>query len=124
MPRSDDLEKILGPLEADVVRAVWAAGTAVSVRDVLDRLNDGRRPPLAYTTVMTVMSRLAEKGILRRHPKGRSYLYDAAARDAAEIAVRSVVKDFGDSAVAHFLEEARSDPKILRRLERLLREKQ
>lgn len=124
MPRSDDLEKILGPLEADVVRAVWAAATAVSVRDVLDRLNDGRRPPLAYTTVMTVMSRLAEKGILRRHPEGRSYLYEAAARDAAEIAVRSVVKDFGGSAVAHFLEEARSDPKILRRLERLLREKQ
>jgi hypothetical protein len=52
---------------------------------------------------------------------GRSYRYKAAARDAAEIAVRSVVRDFGDSAIAHFVEEAKADPKILRGL-RLIRE--
>lgn len=122
MAQSDDLEKILGPLEAEVVQAVWAASAPVAVRQVLEKLNRRRSPTLAYTTVMTVMSRLAEKGILRRRAEGRGYLYEAIARDAAEIAVRNVLKEFGDSAVAHFVDEARADPKILRRLERILRE--
>ena len=118
-----DVETVLGPLEADVMGVVWGAGRPVAVREVLERLNDDGRERLAYTTVMTVMARLAEKGILKRHQNGRSFLYEAAAKDAAEIAVRSVVRDFGDSAIAHFVEEARGDPKILRRLEKLFREK-
>ena len=118
------LEKVLGPLEAEVMRAVWKAKTPQSVRDVMDRLNRDRRDPLAYTTVMTVMSRLAEKEILRRTSQGRAYLYEAAVPDAAAIAVRSIVRDFGESAVAQFVDEARADPKLLRRLERLLRERQ
>jgi predicted transcriptional regulator len=117
------LEKVLGPLEAEIMRAVWAAKKPVSVRDVLAAVNRGRRDQLAYTTVMTVMSRLAEKQILRRAPHGRAYLYEAAVPDAAAIAVRSLVRDFGESAVAQFVDEARADPKLLRRLEKLLREK-
>jgi predicted transcriptional regulator len=116
------LEKVLGPLEADVMRAVWRAKTPVSVRDVLASLNKSRRESLAYTTVMTVMSRLAEKEILRRKAQGRAFLYEAAVQDAAAIAVRGLVRDFGESAVAQFVDEARADPKLLRRLERLLRE--
>jgi predicted transcriptional regulator len=116
------IEKVLGPLEAEVMEAVWKAGRPTSVRDVLQAVNEGRKQALAYTTVMTIMSRLAEKGILNRTQHGRSYLYEAAARDAAEIAVKSVVRDFGDSAIAHFVEEARADPKILRRLQKLMRE--
>jgi predicted transcriptional regulator len=116
------LEKVLGPLEADVMRAVWRAKAPVSVRDVFATLNKNRRESLAYTTVMTVMSRLAEKEILRRKAQGRAFLYEAAVPDAAAIAVRSLVRDFGESAVAQFVDEARADPKLLRRLERLLRE--
>jgi predicted transcriptional regulator len=115
------LEKVLGPLEAEVMRAVWRTKSPLSVRDVLVSLNRERRDPLAYTTVMTVMSRLAEKEILRRKAEGRAYVYEAAVTDAAAIAVRSIVRDFGESAVAQFVDEARADPKLLRRLERLLR---
>lgn len=124
MARGDDLEKVVGPLEAEVMRAVWATGTPMTVRDVLDRLNRRRSPRLAYTTIMTVMARLAEKGILERHLEGRGYVYEPTVADAAGIAVRSVVQDFGDAALAHLVEEARADPKILRRLEKLLREDQ
>ena len=116
------IQKVLGPLEADVMHAVWKARRPITVREVLETLNKDRKVPLAYTTVMTIMSRLTEKGILNRTQHGRSYLYEAASRDAAEIAVKSVVKDFGDSAIAHFVEEARADPKILRRLQKLMRE--
>lgn len=115
-----DLEKILGPLEADVLRALWAAERPISVRDVLERLNEGRSKPYAYTTIMTVLSRLAEKGILSRRRRGRGYVYEAAVRDPAEIAVRDVLRDFGQTAVAHFVEEARADPELLARLQRLL----
>ncbi|MGH9187605.1 MAG: BlaI/MecI/CopY family transcriptional regulator [Acidimicrobiales bacterium] len=116
------LRGVLGPLEAEVMRAVWADGGAVSVRDVLGVLNDGRPQPLAYTTVMTVMARLAEKGVLEREHQGRGYVYRALVADSAAIAVRNVMRDFGDIAVAHFVEEARADPKLLRRLTKLLGE--
>jgi predicted transcriptional regulator len=119
---SGDLSLVLGPLEAEVMQAMWASGERMSVRAMLVRLNEGRRPPLAYTTVMTVMARLAEKEILRRELNGRGYVYEAAAPDAASIAVRGVVRDFGDAAIAGFVDEARADPKLRRRLERLLRD--
>ena len=119
---ANELAKVVGPLEAEVLEEMWRAGGALDVRDVLTQLNDGRKPPLAYTTVMTVMARLAEKGILTRRKEGRGYVYEPAVHDAAEIAVRNVVKDFGESAMAHFLAEARADPKLLRRLERLMKE--
>jgi predicted transcriptional regulator len=119
----DGLDKVLGPLEAEVMRAAWAAGRPVTVRDLLVRLNDSRSEPLAYTTVMTVMSRLVEKGIMRRRREGRGYLYEPTVDDAAGIAVHGVMRDFGDSAMAQFVEQARGDPAALRRLERLLDER-
>lgn len=102
------------------MEVVWAARAPVTVREVLARLNDSRRNQLAYTTVMTVMSRLAEKGILTRKQEGRGYVYESTARDPAGIAVRELLRDFGDAAVSEFVDEARADPKLLRRLERLL----
>ena len=106
------------------MRAMWASAGPLSVRAVLERLNDGRRPPLAYTTVMTVMARLADKDILRRTKEGRGYVYEAVVTDTAGIAVRDVIRDFGESALAQFVEQARADPKLARRLERLMKRDQ
>jgi predicted transcriptional regulator len=110
----------LGPLEAEVMEVLWGTRAPLTVREVLDRLNRRRRPPLAYTTVMTVMARLAEKDILRRELDGRGYRYEPAVADAAAIAVREVMRDYGEEAVAQFVDEARADPKLLRRLRRLV----
>lgn len=101
---------------------VWTSGRPVSVRDVIEQLNGDRREQLAYTTVMTVMSRLAEKGALTRAREGRAYRYEAAASDAAGLAVRGVLREHGDAALAHFVEEARADPNALKRLQKLLDE--
>lgn len=120
MEPAAQVEKILGPLEAAVMKVMWATDHAMTVRDVFEQLNRGQPKPLAYTTVMTVMARLAEKGILSRRLVGRSYEYEALLPNAAAIAVRAVIRDFGLAAVDHFVDEARRDPKILRRLERLL----
>jgi predicted transcriptional regulator len=111
-----------GPLESEVMRVVWAADGPVSVREVVEALNAGRAEPLAYTTVMTVMNRLAGKEVLVRSPTGRSFVYEATAPDPAGLAVRSVIRAYGEEAITHFVDEARSDPKALRRLRALLEE--
>lgn len=101
---------------------LWAADGPRSVRHVLETLNDGRRSALAYTTVMTVLSRLAGKGVLVRARAGRGFVYSPVAGDEAGIAVREVVRDYGEAALAHFVEQARADPKLYRRLRRLMGE--
>jgi predicted transcriptional regulator len=117
-----DQRRLLGALEAEVMETLWAGDGARSVRDVLERLNTGRRPPLAYTTVMTVLARLAEKGVLAREQVGRGFVYSPAVDDEAAIAVRGVVRDYGEAALAHFVEHAKADPELYRRLQRLMEE--
>ncbi|HEY1450652.1 MAG TPA: BlaI/MecI/CopY family transcriptional regulator [Solirubrobacteraceae bacterium] len=112
----------LAPLESEVMGVIWEANSPVSVRLVLDTLNGQRNTPLAYTTVMTVMNRLVKKSVLARHGERRRYLYEATAADAAGLAVRDVLRAHGDAAVAHFVDEARADPTVLRRLRALLAE--
>lgn len=72
-PSKKGLRKILGDLEADVMEAIWARGQA-TVHDVHERLTAADRE-LAYTTVMTVMSRLADKGLLEKRKDGVAYVY-------------------------------------------------
>lgn len=86
--RNEPLDAILGPLEQDVMDVAWHLGDA-TVRDVHDRLATGRR--IAYTTVMTTMSRLAAKGLLERDTDGLAHRYrPAVSRDAY---ARSAVSD-------------------------------
>ena len=63
----------LGELEAQVMNALWSRGewlTAAEVHAIV-----GRRRRLAYTTVMTVLVRLYEKGVLDRQRRGRAFAY-------------------------------------------------
>lgn len=104
------------------MNVLWSAPDPLSVREVLDKVNAKRETPLAYTTVMTVLGRLTDKGATARTMQGRGYLYTAAVVDEAALAVREVIRDFGAAAVAHFVDEARSTPELMARLERLMRE--
>ncbi len=90
----------LGGTEMEVLRHVWALGRA-SVRDVYERLAAER--PLAYTTVMTVMKNLADKGLLAVETDGAAYVYRAAADpDAVRGGVLAGILDkvFGGSPAA------------------------
>jgi predicted transcriptional regulator len=60
----------LGPLEVDVMEAMWQFG-ASNVRDVVGRLDR----TLAYTTVMTTLDRLYKKGLLDREMTDRAFVY-------------------------------------------------
>ena len=58
------LRKFLGDLECEIMELVWKkAAPTVTVREIYDILRHERQ--IAYTTVMTTMVRLAEKGLLR-----------------------------------------------------------
>lgn len=72
--RDDPLETVLGPLEQEVMESVWVLGDA-TVRDVHDVL--ARSRSIAYTTVMTTMTRLAAKGMLERDTTGLAHRYRA-----------------------------------------------
>jgi predicted transcriptional regulator len=65
----------LAPAELEVLGAVWEAGTA-TVRDVMNRLH-ARGRNLAYTTVLTFLSRLEQKGVVRSDKSGLAYVYRA-----------------------------------------------
>jgi predicted transcriptional regulator len=122
MARQDGAAAGLGPLEAEVMAVLWRSDGPLPVREVAAALNKGRPEPLAYTTVMTVMSRLAGKGLLSRSGAGRRFVYAPAVADTAEIAVRGVLAEFGDAALARFVERAELDPALRERLRRLMEE--
>ncbi len=65
----------LGETEMEILHHVWDLGEA-KVADVRERILDER--DIAYTTVMTVMKKLADKGYLTFWKDGRSYVYSAA----------------------------------------------
>ncbi|PNE33370.1 CopY family transcriptional repressor [Streptomyces eurocidicus] len=60
---------------------VWDWNRPVTVREVLEDLQQERS--IAYTTVMTVMDNLYQKGWLRREAEGRAYRYEAVSNRAA-----------------------------------------
>lgn len=123
MKAADIARKLLGDLEYAIMEVVWQRGR-VTVREVATELT--RHRALAYTTVMTVMSRLAEKGILRQHRVGRAYEYEAAfspeqlAAEAAKRKIRSLLEDFGPLAMTAFIDQVgQVDPEQLQRLAQL-----
>jgi predicted transcriptional regulator len=105
-PANEGLRQVLGDLEAEIMECMWDLGNA-TVRDVHECLLERR--DIAYTTVMTVMSRLAEKHMLERRQEGRAYVYaPAQSRDAfCTGVVRSVMHGLfgsaGQPVLAHFV---------------------
>jgi predicted transcriptional regulator len=117
----------LGDLEADVMSVVWELGRA-TVQEVKDALE--ARRTLAYTTVMTVMARLAEKGILERRKEGRAFFYTpvASQQKVAGSLLNSLVRRLYDGAtgkaIAQLLEtDENVDDAELERLEQLIHSK-
>jgi predicted transcriptional regulator len=123
-PSKKGIRRVLGELEAAIMEIMWGHGPA-TVRDVHERLHERA---LAYTTVMTVMSRLAAKGLLVRTKDGAAFTYTAAAtrEEFTNESVRSVIqgllKDFTRPALSQFVDSVR-DPRELAELERLLKER-
>lgn len=80
---------VLTDQELEIMKVVWAVGN-VTVREVYEELRKGRK--LAYTTVMTMMGILEQKGHLTRKSDGRAYVYRPSQPKAR--VVGKMVQDF------------------------------
>lgn len=88
---------VLGELESRVMDLLWHAAAPVSVREVHTQLIAER--DLAYTTVMTVLDRLAKKGLVGRSRDGRLWRY-APALTRADLVAGEVVELLGQDPAA------------------------
>jgi predicted transcriptional regulator len=110
-PAGRGLRKIFGELELAVMESVWQRGQA-TVRDVHEDLADRG---LAYTTVMTVMTRLAQKGLLEKQRDGAAFVYQAplSADELLRSSVRDVLAglltDFAQPTMSEFVETLKTD---------------
>jgi predicted transcriptional regulator len=130
MSRSPEIPPELHELEAEVMEDVWNRDDEVAVREVMDALNRRTKRTRAYTTYMTILSRLHAKGLVSRRREGKTDLYRAAytreeyADLRAQAGVDQLVEQYGDAALSHFARQmARLDPDRRRQLQRLAREK-
>jgi BlaI family transcriptional regulator, penicillinase repressor len=87
----------LAPLELECMTVLWPLG-AGTVREIHHRLALSR--PRAYTTVLTIMDRLAQKGIVTRRKVGRAYCYEPrlSVEEARLNAVGKIVEGFFDGS--------------------------
>ena len=118
----DPVARYLGELQAEVMGIFWQRESA-TVRDALDDLNKHRRKKLAYTTVLTVVTRLWQRELLEREVEGRGFRYRAArSRDellaeASDELIDRLLSDFGDVAIARLGERLNNlDTTRLRKL--------
>jgi predicted transcriptional regulator len=107
----------LGELERLVMEQLWAAPDALTVREVHERLADTRE--LAYTTVMTVLDRLAKKKLTERERDGKAWRYRAAAPREELVAdlMRDALDRAGDrrEALVRFVDQVSDEEAALLR---------
>lgn len=120
------LAKVLGDLEARVMRAVWALGKPVPAREVHDYVSREHR--VAFLTVVTVLNKLVKKRLLSRAKRHGLFHYEARMGEdefMAHVSRRVVegILSLGSEAVAVSLVDvlAERDPEQLAELGRLVR---
>jgi predicted transcriptional regulator len=120
----------LGPLESRVMEVVWSRGGWSSVSEVMPHLKYARgEKPLAYTTVKTVLSNLAEKGHLAKRSAGRANVFKARRsredfqRALIDAVVRPLMRTQRSPLLAHIAGELAGDDETYAEFERLLAEK-
>lgn len=120
--------QFLGDLEKEIMEIIWQKKDPVTVRFVFEKLSKNRK--VAYTTVMTIMSRLTEKEILKRVVLGKAYIYqpiyskDKFLSRVSRQIIKSFISSYGDNAIAHFVEELEKTPdEKKKRLLKILKER-
>ncbi len=123
-PTKDGLVKVLGPLETEIMQILWQEKRS-TVKKVHRKLAQNR--DIAYTTVMTTMGRLAEKGVLDRHREGLAYVYTPAISEEEFVTMvvhqvlDGLMDDYSDMAVDYMIDYlAKNNPDELRRLQQTI----
>ncbi len=125
-PDRSGIRKVLGDLEAEIMELVWSrpSGQGVTVREIFEELYERRR--LAYTTVMSTMSRLAKKRLLRAEKVDQAYVYSPTATQEEFVSrfvgriLENLLVGFSGPTLAGL--EALADPEAATRARHLLEE--
>jgi predicted transcriptional regulator len=80
-----------GTLSAQILDLLWSAGAAMTAGQVQAELAVTDPRKLAYSTIVTVLSRLYARGLVGRHPAGRAYAYQALT-DQSQLAARRMLR--------------------------------
>ncbi len=124
-PEEKGLRKVFGELEATVMACLWARGHG-TVSEVYETLSTQRQ--IAYTTVKTILERLAEKGYVQCDSRRRAYVYTPTqsredfVQQVSDAVLSGLFDDFGSPITAHLLEETvrQCDVDALDRLQALI----
>ena len=111
-PTKDGLVKVLGPLETEIMQIIWRdeRSTVKKVHRKLSQNRANENRDIAYTTVMTTMSRLAEKGVLNRHREGLAYVYTPAIKEeefvtlVVQQVLDGLLDDYSETAINYMVE--------------------
>lgn len=110
----------MGELEGKVMDVLWDDGGHLTPAEVNTRLDSDR--DLAYTTVMTILVRLFEKGVVTRERRGRAWAYRSVLgrEEQAAQSMSAMLRDGGDQAIslARFVDNM--TPKERAQLQKLL----
>jgi predicted transcriptional regulator len=99
---------ILTKQELQIMKVVWERGAA-TVKDVCEAMS--RAKPIAYTTILTLMSILEEKGVLVHTKSGRAYVYRPvlSRRQATRNQVQDILERFFDGHPEKLIENVLED---------------
>ncbi|MBN2590351.1 MAG: BlaI/MecI/CopY family transcriptional regulator [Sedimentisphaerales bacterium] len=113
------------PSELEILQIIWENGPC-TVRDVMNILKSTKSR--AYTSVMSLMNVMAEKGMLKAKPEGRAFIYSASiSQDKTQ---SQMLKDIlnrvfdgsASSLVSHLLNQAEPDGQELKEIHKTITE--
>ena len=119
------MKKIPTLRQLEIMQPVWKL-RAATVRDVYETLR--RRQEIAYTTVMTMMNLLEQKGFLKKRLEGRAYIYEPTCtrgeviRDVVADLVGKVFDGSAEALLVHLIEDRRLSKADLERITHMIEE--
>jgi len=128
-PGNPGIHQVLGELEGDVMKILWKANHGLTGRDVLGKFTGKKK--IAYTTILTVLDRLVNKGLVRKQKSiANTYLYEPTIseeefkKEVSRAVLKGVLELSGSGAVTTFVNLLEGiDPSAIQKLEEILQNK-
>lgn len=125
--KGSGLNRFFGPLEAKIMEILWTNSLEMTIKDVQQKLDQAKI--INFNTVMTVMNRLVDKGILQKKSVVRSFKYkpvvtrDEFMETQSKELTFDLIEEFGSLAVTHMVDALdKVDPELLDQLEQKIKE--
>jgi len=114
------------PAELEILKILWDCDRPASVRDVFEIVNHDAEPPRAYTSVMSLLNVMTDKGLVQRRPHGRAFLYapvsprEQTLRSMLAETLKRVYNGSASLLVAHLLDQSHPSGDELKQIRSLL----